>query len=98
MQNLKTALNTKSIARMPHQSVFLRIRKWSLSRSLENLMAKSMMYLIFSTLSRPDGSTKDDKIVGGNPVTPCSLPYQVSMQWASSKRHFCGGTILNKVR
>ena len=81
MQNLKTALNTKSIARMPPQSVFLRIRKE-----------------IFSTLSRPDGSTKDDKIVGGNPVTPYSLPYQVSMQWASSKRHFCGGTILNKVR
>ncbi len=42
----------------------------------------------------------DEKIVGGDVVTPNSLPYQVSMQFGGifGFSHGCGGSVMNEVR
>lgn len=40
----------------------------------------------------------EDKIVGGSPVEPNSLPFQISLQRRSgnSYSHMCGGSILDE--
>ncbi|XP_053976002.1 chymotrypsin-2-like [Hylaeus volcanicus] len=51
---------------------------------------------ILSALLALANAEFESRIIGGIVAKPGEIPYQVSLQTASSSRHFCGGSILDK--
>ncbi|KAG7197991.1 hypothetical protein KM043_016216 [Ampulex compressa] len=62
-------------------------------------MAFSACIFLLSILAISNGATPNDiqsQIISGEDVDSGEFPYQVSLQYKTSKRHFCSGSILNK--
>lgn len=60
------------------------------------LIFLSQQLILGKTLQPTKVISAGGRIIGGQDANPGQLPYQASVRYRSSNRHFCGASILNK--